>query len=823
MKYLKITLLMLVGVMSMVMHGQTRSVTLTINVTAEGGENLSGQELTLTQTDYSADYSGLKLDGSGVCQVKVYPGNHRLNIERNGYQTLTRDFQVTETPLSQSISVKLQEKTRQPYSLTTTLKHDAMTGRDDVALTWNTEAPVFYDDFESYDAFAIEFGSWTGIDVDEEVTAALSGTYPNRGVKQYAQIINPLTVSPPWWYDYPVLRPYGGKQYLGFIRTYSGNANDDWLISPVITPGTDNVLEFMAKAADRYKEHFNVYVTTVTDNPGVKDFKRLDKGNYESVDYTGWHKMSYELKDYAGQQIRFAIRYISDANRYGAFMLMVDDVYVGQQRDEAGRAPVRRVAKSPANPNETFDIYLDGVKVGTTDSYNYTLTDVKGGRHTIGIKARYLSSESEMTTTKVDIPTGVYSEVTFNVTADSKLSPDGQRIELLNTTTSELLTLTVNDGKAVVKSLPYGNYEASVAAGAYNSWRESMMVNAPVTILAVSLTDKIIDPWNITATPDDKGNINLKWNQNLGFVESFESYDDFATGTFGDWISIDNDKMPVYPIALGTMDNIVTFPGSGTATTPTAIAPMVFNPWKTTPSMLPTDPAISAPDGDKSVIFFSPQRSRADKWLITPELEIHSGYEFSIWAKAYSSTYDESLEMCISREGATPDKFQSLATVKSITAEQWSRYSVELDGYEGEKVRLAVHYTSFDAFLAQVDMVSVGPADGQSETVDYGNVMYYEIYVDGKLDGTSATPSYVLSGLSAGRHVVGVKSVYKNDVSSTTEYTIDVAGVSDIIEDVDNSEGVLYDLSGRPVNPANACQGIYIQVKNGVTSKIYKK
>ena len=65
MKYLKITLLMLVGVMSMVMHGQTRSVTLTINVTAEGGENLSGQELTLTQTDYSADDPGLKLGAFG--------------------------------------------------------------------------------------------------------------------------------------------------------------------------------------------------------------------------------------------------------------------------------------------------------------------------------------------------------------------------------------------------------------------------------------------------------------------------------------------------------------------------------------------------------------------------------------------------------------------------------------------------------------------------------------------------------------------------------------------------------------------------------------
>ena len=53
------------------------------------------------------------------------------------------------------------------------------------------------------------------------------GSYPNRGIMQYAQIINPLTVVPTWWYDYPILRPYGGQQYVGFTRTSSGNANDE--------------------------------------------------------------------------------------------------------------------------------------------------------------------------------------------------------------------------------------------------------------------------------------------------------------------------------------------------------------------------------------------------------------------------------------------------------------------------------------------------------------------------------------------------------------------------------------------------------------------
>ena len=74
-----------------------------------------------------------------------------------------------------------------------------------------------------------------------------------------------------------------------------------------------------------------VYVTTKTDNPTQQDFVRLDQGNYETADYTGWRRCSYDLSAYAGQQVKLAIRYISDYNRYGSFMLMVDDVYVGQK------------------------------------------------------------------------------------------------------------------------------------------------------------------------------------------------------------------------------------------------------------------------------------------------------------------------------------------------------------------------------------------------------------------------------------------------------------------------------------------------------------
>ncbi|MBQ9652302.1 MAG: carboxypeptidase regulatory-like domain-containing protein, partial [Prevotella sp.] len=235
------TLTIFLFALSVMAMAQSRNTPLTITVSGVAGDNLDGQAVELTQTDYQASYGNLKLNAEGRCTVNVYAGNHRLTINRSGFETATKDFTITEN-VAAEVNITLVEKTRNPFALTTSLVHDAYSGKNSVEMSWNIEPPVFFDDFESYEPFAIEFGEWTGIDADDEFAAPLLGSYPNRGVKQYAQIINPLTVTPTWWYDYPILRPYSGNQYAGFTRTNTGNANDDWLISPVITPGTDNVL-----------------------------------------------------------------------------------------------------------------------------------------------------------------------------------------------------------------------------------------------------------------------------------------------------------------------------------------------------------------------------------------------------------------------------------------------------------------------------------------------------------------------------------------------------------------------------------------------------
>lgn len=793
---------------------QQRDARLELEVTSVPGDMLEGQEVKVTHTDFQIGYGALTLDAEGKCALNLYSGNHELTLERDGFKPLSRTFTASSGE-TVKLNLTLEEETRDPYSLTADVNHDWVTGKDDISISWNTEAPALFDDFESYEPFAISFGEWTGIDGDSETTAALVGMYPNRGVLQYAQIINPLTVTPTWWYEYPVLRPYSGQQYVGFIRTSSGAANDDWLISPEVTVGTDNVLSFMAKAADRYPERFMVYVTTVTDNPRPEDFERIDTGNFESVEFENWTKFSYDLADWKGKTIKFAIRFISDAARFGSFMLMVDDVYVGQNRMESQAYAAHRVAKSKDNVNERFDILLDGVKVGETSDYEFVIENVTPGNHTVGVQAIYLEARSQVTEIDVETGVGPFAALTVNVSADSKLSPEGCEVMLLSHADASRSLLAVNNGKVEWSSLPCGEYDVSVAEGAYNAYMATVTVTEDA-VHDMILTDRMLAPYNLTASVDEERNATVRWNRELSFVDTFDEYEDFATGSFGDWITIDCDKMPVYPIGLGSATNIVSFPGSGDAANPKPIPPMVFNPWMTEPAMLPTDERIAPTSGEKQIIFFSTQSGLSDDWLISPEIEIRDGYELTFNAQAYS-TYPESLEICVSTDGADPSDFTLLAEVEKLS--DWKIYSVDLAEYVGKTVRIGIHYTSFDAFMAQIDDFKVGSKDGEAPFVDFGNVVNYEVYLDGELAATTDVPEIILPEVSPGAHTVDVYAVYKSGRSDKGSVSFNAGStVMDIMDQGEPAEMRYYDLLGREVITPMP-HGVYIVRDSTGTAK----
>ena len=156
-----------------------------------------------------------------------------------------------------------------------------------------------------------------------------------------------------------------------------------------------------------------------------------------------------------------------------------------------------------------------------------------------------------------------------------------------------------------------------------------------------------------------------------------------------------------------------------------------------------------------------------------------------------------------------------------MPTEGWGLYTIPLDAYQGKEIRLALRYTSTDAFLAQVDEFAVGKADGTGDFIDPGNVVAYEIYLDGVKDGESTKPEYTLTGLKPGIHTVGIRTMYKSTASQMTEYTFGHdAGVDNITVDT-LAPCEIYDLTGRRLDSFGA-PGIYIVRQDGKTFKIKK-
>ena len=183
----------------------------------------------------------------------------------------------------------------------------------------STPATFPIDGFEDYANFAISFAPWTLADVDLSTTYGMTGiTWSNAYAAMAYMIFVPSATTPP----VTDAEPHSGlKQAACFASTMP--PNDDWLISPLITPVSGDLLEFYAKSyTSQYGlERFKVGISSGGTAPG--DFTIISGANYIEAPVE-WTYYYYDLSSYAGQNIRFAIQCLSN----DAFIFFLDDVSV---------------------------------------------------------------------------------------------------------------------------------------------------------------------------------------------------------------------------------------------------------------------------------------------------------------------------------------------------------------------------------------------------------------------------------------------------------------------------------------------------------------
>lgn len=198
---------------------------------------------------------------------------------------------------------------------------------------------LFADDFESQTDFVIDAGitDWLTLDLDLLPTytgGVTDPTYPNAGAIMAYQIFNPSTTTPE-----PVTNDAtgasgetrnfdarSGDKYAACWAAVPGAnpANDDWLISPVVTLGTEgNMVSFWVKAmSDSYgPENYTVGIYEGTGMPTAStDFTLLTTAT-GTAPYPDWENITFDLSAYNGMDVRIGIHCIS-SDRY---MFMVDD------------------------------------------------------------------------------------------------------------------------------------------------------------------------------------------------------------------------------------------------------------------------------------------------------------------------------------------------------------------------------------------------------------------------------------------------------------------------------------------------------------------
>ena len=180
--------------------------------------------------------------------------------------------------------------------------------------------------------------------------------------------------------------------------------------------------------------------------------------------------------------------------------------------------------------------------------------------------------------------------------------------------------------------------------------------------------------------------------------ENFECYDPFAIDNIEGWTIIDNDGGTTWG-ANGVDFTNESYVGAG----------IIFNYPLATP--VGGDASIwNTYEGNQGLYFFASGANATtipnDDWMISPEFSMDGVTTpiLSFWAKSLTDQYG--LERFQIGVGTTtnPSDFTIITPGSYVEPPtQWTQYQYDLSAYEGQNIRLAIHYMGNDSFVLMMD------------------------------------------------------------------------------------------------------------------------
>jgi len=218
----------------------------------------------------------------------------------------------------------------------------------------------------------------------------------------------------------------------------------------------------------------------------------------------------------------------------------------------------------------------------------------------------------------------------------------------------------------------------------------------------------------------------------IAWRDYFECYDAFIISDIGDWIMYDLDGGTTWGANAVDFEN-ESYVGTG----------IIYNDELATITGAPA-PEWDTYEGEQGLYFVASGANGTtipnDDWMISPEFSL-SGITspvFSMKAKSVNDNYG--LERFQIAVGNSTDysEFTIISDGDFIEAPtEWTNYEFDLSEYEGQNIRIAIHYVGNDSFVLQTDAFKVEGTLGLAEN-EISDFEYYYNPINDILNMTSS-------------------------------------------------------------------------------------
>jgi len=278
--------------------------------------------------------------------------------------------------------------------------------------------------------------------------------------------------------------------------------------------------------------------------------------------------------------------------------------------------------------------------------------------------------------------------------------------------------------------------------------------------------DSSNDTISVTITSQETSNCPDNYTLPIAWRDNFECYEPFIISDIGDWIMYDLDGGTTWGANAVDFEN-ESYVGTG----------IIYNDELATPTGGPV-PEWDTHQGDQGLYFVASGANGTtipnDDWMISPEFSL-SGITspiFSMKAKSVNDTYG--LERFQIAVGNSTDynEFTVISDGAYIEAPtEWTTYEFDLSAYEGENIRIAIHYVGNDSFVLQTDSFKVEGTLGLIEN----EISDFEYYYNPFNDMLNMSSSEKLSNIQI-FNILGQK-IIEEDINSYN-HQINLANLS---------------------------------------------